>query len=678
MTNKQRRVYLKDYIPATYSLLFLGILLLIAYYYSLYRHGLWEKDVRSALMEELIYKKTRIEKSLSSRIYYSKSIAAFVSLNPQADEGEFINFAGKLIGNDSIINTLTISRGSITNTIYPQPVPGSTIEHRLPEYPGEEKLVKKSIASGHSFIAGPVQLAKGSRAFIVYTPIFVASAHNKKSFWGTTNLVIDQDRLLREAGFLRSNLNYKLALKGENGSGIHGSVFWGDSKIFEQNPVIITITLPTGSWQLATMPYNGWTTHFDQDKTLNSVLALSCFIISILFYLLLSTYLKVANSERQLKAVFRAMQSIIIELTDEGEYIGIPGTNKTLLYRDEKELIGKTLDDLVKPELATLLKAAIKQCLQTKQEVQLEYPHEFNGRQLWFSTRLSYKSNKRVILNAFDITTLKRTEENLRTSEQHQIELNALKDKFLSLTAHELRNPVGSFKMLTGIMLNEFEEVDPARTRKMLSSIHLASSSLLDLLENLLGWSHAQRKTLVITKRIENLFDLCDDAIDSQFAHAQVKGIRVENQVSNESLICCDPFISLTIIRNLLSNAIKFTAENGQIVVSNKQEYRQERYFQCVSVTDNGRGISQEQLQKINQSKASETPPGTSSETGTGLGLMLCREFVDKQDGFFEIISQVNHGTTVCFGLPFPDNFIFPLRAEESISCSTPFRQQQP
>lgn len=427
--------------------------------------------------------------------------------------------------------------------------------------------------------------------------------------------------------------------------------------------------------QLAAIPSNGWATYVDQNQTLPSELVLSCIIISILFFLLRHAHLKIADNERQLKAVFRSMQSVVIELTDEGEYISIPGTNKALLYRDESELAGKKLDELVKPELAQLLLDAIQKCLRTKEEVQMEYPHEIKGRQLWFSTRLSYKSEKRVILNAFDITSLKKTEEGLRASEQHQVELNALKDKFLSVTAHDLRNPVGSFKMLTGIMLNEFETADPAHTRKMLSSIHLASSSLHDLLENLLGWSHSQRKTLVITKRIENLFDLCDDAIDSQQAHADVKKIRIENRISENCVIYCDPFISLTIIRNLLSNAIKFTSENGQVVVSSRLENRAGKFFQCVSVTDNGRGISEEKRQKIKRSRASETPPGTSSETGTGLGLMLCHEFVDKQEGFFEIVSQVNQGTRVSFSLPFPTDFQLPLTAKESAFCSAPFSQ---
>lgn len=379
--------------------------------------------------------------------------------------------------------------------------------------------------------------------------------------------------------------------------------------------------------------------------------------------------------ELRLKAIFHSMQSEIMELSADGECIVIYETNKSLLYRDESEPREKKLEELVEPELALLLGNAIKKCLQTKDEVQFEYPHEINGRRYWFSTCLSFKSADRVIAYAFDITAWKVTEENLRASEQYQIQLNAMKDKFLSILAHDLRNPVGSFKMLTGILLNEFAEADLAHTQKMLSTIHLASSSLHDLLENLLGWSHAQRQTLVVNKQIENLYNLCDDAIDSQLAHAQVKNILIENRIDDESQIYCDPFVSLTIIRNLLSNAIKFTGEKGHIVVSNELKNRQGRYYQHVSVTDNGQGILKEKLTEIMNLKASEIPPVTSSETGTGLGLMLCHEFVNKQGGIFEIASQVNVGTTVSFSLPFPDSFQLPLKEAESISYSTPFAQ---
>lgn len=657
MANNTQRFHWKTYKPALYTLLFFVVLLIIAYYYSSYRRGQWEKDVRSGLLEELIDKKSKLEKSLSSRVYYSKGVAAFVSIHPEITDNEFCDYVGKVIGADSVISTMSIAKGGTINAIYPIKGHEAAIGLNLMQHPKRRKIVEKTIETGKTFIAGPVNLVEGGVAFISYTPIFNTTPEGERQFWGVTDIVIDKDKLISDAGLVTTEHQYNFALKGENGTGEDGSVFWGDSTIFAKDPVTISIVLPTGSWILAAVPVIGWAHFLDQDKTLSTALFFCCLVISLLFYLVVNAQLKINANESQLKAIFRSMQNLIIEFSDEGEYISIPDTNKSLLYRAENELIGKKVTEIFEPEMAAFLMNAIQECLHKKDLVEIEYPLEIKGKKSWFSARLSYKSENRVILNAYDITDRKLNEETLRASEQYLMQANSLKDKFFSIVAHDLRNPVGSFKMLTGIMLEEFESVEPARTKKMLSSIHLASSSLHDLLENLLSWSHTQRRTLVISKRVENLYDLCDDAIDSQLAHANVKKIYISNEVDEDSMIFCDPFISLTIIRNLISNAIKFTPEEGQIKVSAEIVTADGQSYQSVSVTDNGRGISAERLKVILNSKASDSTPGTFNEMGTGLGLMLCREFVDKQDGLFEIISQENRGTTVIFRLPFPADF---------------------
>ena len=652
MSSKVNRTPFRNFLPALYAILFLIFLLTVTYYYASYRRGLWEKDVRNDLLETLVTKKSRIEKALSSRVYYTKGIAAFVSIQPDITDSEFYDLAQQLILNDPVISTMSLSRNGIINAIYPLKGHEAAVGLNLMAHPQRRQIVEQTIRTRKTFIAGPVELVEGGIAFISYTPIFAKNTPDTTRFWGMTDIVIKKDELLEDAGLAQTENNFKFALRGVDGTGENGAVFFGDPAIFDKNPVKIQINLPDGNWILAASPVQGWTHYFDQDKTLDYTMIISAFIISILFWLLLRTQFKVNANEKELKAVFRSMQNLIIEFSDEGEYIRIPETNKELLYKEEKQLLGKKVTEIFDTEMADLFMFAIKKCLAIKDLVEIEYPLEISEKKHWFSARISYKSPHRVIMNAYDITDRKENEQNLRKSERRMKELNDVKDKFFSIIAHDLRSPVGSFKMLTEIMLNEVGTANPEKNKRMLTSIHSASSNLYDLLENLLSWSHTQRNSLIINKEEHNLFHLADDAIDSHMVNAEIKHVELENKVDENATIVCDQYVTLTIIRNLLSNALKFTPSNGKIVVSNQIVEKEGIRYQQVSVADNGVGIAENRLETIFDFKLNDTTIGTANEQGSGLGLMLCREFSEKQGGFITIQSQVSKGTTVSFALP--------------------------
>jgi len=652
MSSKVNRTPFRNFLPALYAILFLIFLLTVTYYYASYRRGLWEKDVRNDLLETLVTKKSRIEKALSSRVYYTKGIAAFVSIQPDITDSEFYDLAQQLILNDPVISTMSLSRNGIINAIYPLKGHEAAVGLNLMAHPQRRQIVEQTIRTRKTFIAGPVELVEGGIAFISYTPIFAKNTPDTTRFWGMTDIVIKKDELLEDAGLAQTENNFKFALRGVDGTGENGAVFFGDPAIFDKNPVKIQINLPDGNWILAASPVQGWTHYFDQDKTLNYTMIISAFIISILFWLLLRTQFKVNANEKELKAVFRSMQNLIIEFSDQGEYIRIPETNKELLYKEEKQLLGKKVTEIFDTEMADLFMSAITKCLAIKDLVEIEYPLEISEKKHWFSARISYKSPHRVIMNAYDITDRKENEQNLRKSERRMKELNDVKDKFFSIIAHDLRSPVGSFKMLTEIMLNEVGTANPEKNKRMLTSIHSASSNLYDLLENLLSWSHTQRNSLIINKEEHNLFHLADDAIDSHMVNAEIKHVELENKVDENATIVCDQYVTLTIIRNLLSNALKFTPSNGKIVVSNQIVEKEGIRYQQVSVADNGVGIPENRLETIFDFKLNDTTIGTANEQGSGLGLMLCREFSEKQGGFITIQSQVSKGTTVSFALP--------------------------
>ncbi len=645
--------HIRNYTPTIYAFVFFLILLSVSIYYTTLKKVEWEKDVRANLLEVLIGKKSKLEKALSSRIYYTKGVAAFASTHPDMTNDEFYDLARQLIKNDSIISTMSISKNGVINAIYPLEGHEAAIGLNLMAHPKRKEIVEKTIKTEKTFIAGPVELIEGGIAFISYTPIFDVVTQNAPVFWGMTDIVIYKDKLIKESSLSALEGGFNFALKGYDGLGENGAIFWGDESVFKNNPGTIEIDLPDGKWILAATPEKGWSHYLNQDQTLNYILFFSSLIISILFWLLIKTQLKVRSNEKELKAIFNSMHNLIIEFSKQGEYLKIAPTNEKLLFKQEKDLIGRKVHEIFDQEMADLFLTAIRECINKKELVTIEYLLKINQESKWFSARISYKSESSVIFNAHDITDKKKDEENIRESEKRLKQLNEIKDKFFSIIAHDLRNPVGSLQSISELLLSEFNSYGDEEKKELLAAMQVASVNLTDLLENLLAWAQTQKETLSLTLRQNDLSDLANRVVETLSANSKIKNIQIKNHIVEDCCAICDQNATMSIMRNLISNAIKFTHENGEIsleckTIMNGREFRQ------ISISDNGIGISPERLASINNFDLStnKTTQGTKNEIGSGLGLILCKEFTERQGGHISVESSEGAGTTVSFTLP--------------------------
>ncbi len=227
--------------------------------------------------------------------------------------------------------------------------------------------------------------------------------------------------------------------------------------------------------------------------------------------------------------------------------------------------------------------------------------------------------------------------------------LNATKDKFFSIIAHDLKNPISSIKNSVDLMARLYYEFSDEERLSYLSGLKETTENVFELLQNLLAWSRTQ------TNRIEfnpDVFDLklVADNITSLLANqASMKNICLQHLIKPGTMVFADVNMVATVIRNLVSNAIKFTKENGMIKIhseiTDKDQIR-------IYVKDNGIGIEQNKISKLFSITSNYTTPGTNSESGTGLGLILCKEFVEKNNGTIEVKSELNKGTTFIIELP--------------------------
>lgn len=244
-----------------------------------------------------------------------------------------------------------------------------------------------------------------------------------------------------------------------------------------------------------------------------------------------------------------------------------------------------------------------------------------------------------------DVTERKMAEFQLQKYSEELQELNATKDKFFSIIAHDLKSPFNSITGLSELIKNEAKFMDVETIEQFAGVIHSTSANTFKLLENLLEWASIQQSKIAFQPESLILRKIAGEVIDLSFEKASSKKIEIINDIPEGMIIIADKNMLKTVLRNLLSNALKFTPTNGQVRISAISEDKQIE----IQVVDNGVGIKQEDLEKIFKIGSNYSQRGTENEKGTGIGLMLCKEFVEKHGGKIWVESEEGKGSTFAF-----------------------------
>ncbi|MCD4834779.1 MAG: tetratricopeptide repeat-containing sensor histidine kinase [Bacteroidales bacterium] len=243
---------------------------------------------------------------------------------------------------------------------------------------------------------------------------------------------------------------------------------------------------------------------------------------------------------------------------------------------------------------------------------------------------------------------LKDANKKLTVSEYNLKELNATKDKFFSIIAHDLKNPFQSLLGFSEILYNQMDKLSKDEISEYTKLIYESSQNLFNLLGNLLQWSQSQLGSMKLSPKPINVYDSIDDVLSIFGIAAQKKNIKVESSIAKDATVFADKHVVSTVLRNLISNAIKFTNQGGEIkissVISNNKI--------IVSVEDNGKGISEENLEKLFRIDQGYSTKGTENESGTGLGLILCRDLISQSNGELFVESTLGKGSNFKFTLP--------------------------
>lgn len=346
------------------------------------------------------------------------------------------------------------------------------------------------------------------------------------------------------------------------------------------------------------------------------------------------------------------------------DYIALHNSDAKFLFLNhyaegfsKKETIGKSMFDFISDESKEISQQNFEKCLKSG-KIQVFETTAFGDNRsvrLYENTYIpiiQQGKKPNVMVIARDITKRQLAENEIRNKNEQLQKVNAEKDKFFSIIAHDLRNPIGSFMSFTQLLVEDLPGMELDVLQKMAENMQSTAEGLYRLLENLLEWAKIQRGLVSYNPKLFSLLHMVNESIFMVQESAKMKNIGISCTIPEVLEVFVDNNILQTVLRNLISNAIKFTHKEGSIhltaIISDTQCVQ-------VSVKDSGIGMSPAMLENIFEITSTSNRMGTEGEPSSGLGLILCKELMGKLGGEIWVESEVGKGSEFKFTIPTED-----------------------
>ena len=355
------------------------------------------------------------------------------------------------------------------------------------------------------------------------------------------------------------------------------------------------------------------------------------------------------ESEVNLNVMFNITDESIYLVSKDETLLGLNRVAATHLGLAREAVIGRKVTDLLPPEVEASRRPFINYAFRSG--IKVSFEDERNGH--WMMNHIYPIANEegevvRLVIYSRDISGRKQRDEEIKKMNDELRRVNVEKDKFFSILAHDLRNPFNSLLGFTQMLEDELSGLSPDQIRLIAGSMRKSATNLYRLLENLLEWSRLQRGVIpflpvsfCLRPAIARYMELAEEA-------AGRKDIAVNYDISEDLTVFADENMLGGIIRNLASNAVKFTPKGGTVLIAARPG---SRGWVEISVSDTGIGMSKQITANIFRLDTDTGRKGTDGEPSTGLGLIICKEFVEKHGGRFWIESEEGRGTTFYFTL---------------------------
>jgi len=352
--------------------------------------------------------------------------------------------------------------------------------------------------------------------------------------------------------------------------------------------------------------------------------------------------------------VENSIQAMLV--IQEGKLVFANSRMEELTQYKFKDLTGNDKDwlkVLIHPDDFNLAKKTILRALKgqkTPTRNQFKYIRK-DGKLRWIETLGSvfdYNGSQAILIVAVDVTDRKETESILIESEKQLQNANAMKDKFFSIIAHDLKNPFNAILGFSNLLYEAYDNFDEKQRKTFIKNICEASENTFKLLQNLLEWSRTQTGNIEFNPVNIDLNTLVTENISILKTASDNKKLKISSEIDPKTKVFADENMVKVIIRNLLSNAIKFTKPGGKVEFTSTNK----RDFIEICIADSGVGIEGKNLKRLFRIDDQYKTQGTSEEQGSGLGLILCKEFVEKNGGQIWAESDIDAGSKFKFTLP--------------------------
>jgi sensor domain CHASE-containing protein/CheY-like chemotaxis protein len=641
-----------------------------------------EERQRNEVLGKLGLLRSNLEGDINSNVQLVQGLIGVISTEPEIDQARFARLGQSLLAGRgpraddtplsgrSQIRNVAAARDMVISLIYPMEGNEAALGLDYRASPSQRELALRARDEGRMVLAGPLDLVQGGRGFVGRSPVFVDGPAGSREFWGLVSAVIDEEALYAASGLRDEALGIDLAIRGRDGRGAEGEVFFGDPAIFDQHPVTAEVSLPDGTWIMAAVPAGGW-----------SVTPPNAWIVRALVFvggalvigpILAAGYLieqrqrslrDLGDREAQLDRLSRRL-----ELALAASKVGVWDYNiatEELVWDDRmKELYdiaGKEAPceyadwrDRLHPEDLYRAESEFSYAIDVSGHYNSEYRLRLRDGEVRHIRAIGAVYSgadgmRRIVGVNWDVTADVQRQEELNAKRLEAESATVAKSQFLATMSHEIRTPMSGVLGMLDLLLNS-PLAPEQRSRAELA--RTSAQSLLCILNDILDFSKLEANQVVMAEEDVAIAPLVDEVAALMSAGAQQKGLALTCRIapSVPEVIVTDGGRLRQVLVNLVSNAVKFT-ERGRIEIRVDYVATGAEGQLEVEVKDTGVGIPRSARAQLFQRFVQADSSLTRRSGGTGLGLAISRQLVERMGGRIDVDSTEGEGSLFRFSI---------------------------
>lgn len=666
----------RAYLPVFLAIV---VVFLAGYYSEKQNKTIRAQSLRSDVLREASLLQSGLEGAIRADFQLVRGLVAVISTEPEMRQDRFTQLGEMVIGSDTGISHVAAAPGLVISMIYPFQGNEAALGLDYSKTEAQREAAHKVRDSGKTVLAGPVQLVQGGMAFIGRFPVFTGAGDNRR-FWGILSSVMNAETLYATHGLNSTDLNIELALRGKDGMGVEGAHFFGDPEIFTDNPVLLNVPLPVGSWQLAARPKGGWEAAQINPWPWRLLVFAAGALMVIPIYAagrlssarrdVIST---LTRRERQLEALSRRLE-IAIDISQigiwelnskSGQLIWDPNLREIYGVGPEERVAIGTWETYLHPEDRQKAVEVYKKASHAGASHTSDYRIVLASGEIRHirSMGTAYADGDgwlRMIGVNLDVTRDVHLREKLietnsilleRNNELNDAKLSAeradrAKSEFLANMSHEIRTPMNGILGMADLMAESDLGVEE---RQYLDTIRDSSHALLKIINDILDLSRLEADRLAINPVDFDLRNCVAGAVNLLRPKAREKGlwISVSFEEGLPERMSGDDGRLRQILVNLVGNAVKFTSKGG--VAVKISSVGDDPYRLLFEVEDTGIGITESQAARIFDRFAQADAAITRAFGGTGLGLTISSILAKRMGGGIDLCMLKESGS--CFRL---------------------------